>query len=176
MAQAVRNPATKKALPKGKSAAVKRAAATKKNSPAPAKKKAPRKRKKLETNIADLGPIAQIKESVKPRNRLAAFTGVMLGGFVPLASYWIAHHEVVGAGYWMPVMVTLVFGGLIYSAKTVYQWARVAFDCPWKAVGFVVLLEGTMIFSNTMWLGVTALSLLIGMNAIATGCTLAKKG
>jgi hypothetical protein len=32
----------------------------------------------------------------------------------------------------------LVSGGPIYSAKIVFEWARIAF----KSVGFVVLLEG----------------------------------
>lgn len=133
-------------------------------------------KKRKEVPLSKLGPIAQIKESFRPRNRLAAITGLLLGGFVPLASYWIAHNEVVGSGYWMPVMISLVFGGLLYSAKTVYQWARVAFDCPWKAGGFVLLVEGVMIFSGTGWLGTVALSYLIGINAVASACVLAKKG
>jgi hypothetical protein len=68
----------------------------------------------------------------------------------------------------------LVAGGLVYSAKTVWQWGRLAFACPWKATGFVLLLEGVMVLSRIEWLSVAALVYLVGINAIATGCLLAR--
>lgn len=85
--------------------------------------------------------------------------GVALGGFVPLASYTLVHvdgrREVWG----------LVAGGLLYSALTVYQWARRAFSYRAKAVGFVVLLEGVMTFTRVQWLGLAGLAILMGLNA-----------
>ena len=43
----------------------------------------------------------------------------------------------------------IVAGGLLYSAKTVYAWGKLAFHTAAKALGFVVLLEGVMILSQT---------------------------
>jgi hypothetical protein len=62
--------------------------------------------------------------------------------------------------------------GLAYSALTVFDWARVAFRHPVKALGFCGLLEGVMTFSGTQRLGITALTMLIVINGIATGCNL----
>jgi uncharacterized membrane protein HdeD (DUF308 family) len=96
--------------------------------------------------------------------------GCLLGGFIPLATYFIAHFEL--DTFWS-VNTVIVLGGLAYSAKTVWQWTYLAFDCRYKATGFVMLTEGVMVFSHTPWLAVCALSYLIGINAVATGCLLA---
>ena len=37
------------------------------------------------------GVLEQVERSLKPGNRLATLMGAMLGGFIPLASYTIAH-------------------------------------------------------------------------------------
>lgn len=50
----------------------------------------------------------------------------MLGGFIPLASYTIAHQEAPHK----PVLWVLVACGLASSALTVFDWARVAFRPP----------------------------------------------
>ena len=117
---------------------------------------------------ARLGVLEQVERSWKPGNRLATLMGAMLGGFIPLASYTIAHQEAPNK----PVLWVLVACGLAYSALTVFDWARVAFRHPVKALGFCGLLEGVMTFSNTQWLGITALTMLIVINGIATGCNL----
>jgi len=117
---------------------------------------------------ARLGVLEQVERSLKPGNRLATLMGAMLGGFIPLASYTIAHQEAPNT----PVLWMLVACGLAYSALTVFDWARVAFRHPVKAVGFCALLEGVMTFSSTQWLGITALAMLIVINGIATGCNL----
>jgi hypothetical protein len=93
----------------------------------------------------------------------------LLGGFVPLASYFVAHYEV--KGYDLPLL--LVLGGLLYSAKTVWQWGVLAFNCKYKATGFVLLVEGVMVLSHIPWLNVLALAYLVLINAVATGCSLA---
>ena len=40
-----------------------------------------------------IGVVQQVKLALKPNNRLATVIGFLLGGFVPLACYWISHHE-----------------------------------------------------------------------------------
>jgi hypothetical protein len=97
---------------------------------------------------------------------------------VPLATYVIAHYEatapgaltLTSSGPW-----ALVAGGLAYSAKTVFDWASLAFANAVKATGFVVLLEGVMVTSATTWLGVAALAYLISINAVATACKLSAR-
>lgn len=118
--------------------------------------------------VKPLGIIDQIKKALLKKNRLAMLAGFVLGGFVPTASYTLAHFEVAA----MPLLWILVTGGLIYSAKTVYDWASIAFGNPIKAVGFVVLIEGVMTFATTYWLSIAALCLLVAVNGIATGCNL----
>jgi VIT1/CCC1 family predicted Fe2+/Mn2+ transporter len=113
-----------------------------------------------------LGVIAQVRRAFASGNRLAAVVGLLLGGFVPLAVYVVAHGE-SGA-----LARSLVAGGLVYSATTVFQWARLAFTSALKSAGFVVLLEGVMVTSNTHWLALAALAYLIAINGVATACTL----
>lgn len=112
--------------------------------------------------------IAQIRAASK--SPAALLVGALLGGFVPVASFVVAHYE--WAAFWT-LQTLLVAGGLAYSAKTVYQWGKLAFQCGYKAAGFVVLVEGTMVLSATPWLSFAALAFLVGINATATGCTLA---
>ena len=118
-----------------------------------------------------LGVIAQVRRACARGNRLAAFVGMLLGGFVPLAVYVVAHGE-SGPFEGHERAWTLVTGGLAYSAVTVFQWARLAFTSAFKSVGFVVLLEGVMVTSTTHWLALTALGYLILINGVATACTL----
>jgi hypothetical protein len=66
----------------------------------------------------------------------------------------------------------LALGGLLFSARTVYAWGRLAFQASGKALGFVVLMEGVMTMSHTPWLSPAALAYLVAINGIATGCTL----
>lgn len=131
--------------------------------PAPKKEKSPKK----------MGVVAQVREAFKAKNRLATSLGCLLGGIVPLASYVLAHFEIASStALWWQLNAWLVLGGLLYSAKTVFDWGRLAFQLPIKAFGFVVLLEGVMIASKTPWLGYTALGYLVLINGVATGCTL----
>jgi hypothetical protein len=115
-----------------------------------------------------VGVVDQVKRSFAKKNRFATFCGLLLGGFVPSATFTVAHYE-VSVNPWLWV---LVVGGLIYSAFTVFKWGTVAFTSKVKAVGFVVLIEGTMTFAHTPWLSLLALGLLVSINGIATGCNL----
>jgi hypothetical protein len=118
-----------------------------------------------------LGVVAQVRRAFASGNRLAAVVGFLLGGFVPLAVYVVAHSE-SGAFTGHERAWTLIAGGLIYSAKTVFEWARLAFTSAFKSVGFVLLLEGVMVTSTTRWLALVALGYLIAINGVATACAL----
>ena len=118
-----------------------------------------------------LGVVAQVRRACAAGNRLAAVVGMLLGGFVPLAVYVVAHSE-SGAFAGHERAWALITGGLVYSARTVYEWARLAFTSAFKSVGFVVLLEGVMVTSTTRWLALAALGYLIAINGTATACTL----
>lgn len=119
-------------------------------------------------DMRKLGILDQISVAAKKNNRTALAFGAILGGFVPLASYTICHMECAEH----PEMWVLVIGGLVYSAFTVFMWAQVAFKSAVKAVGFVVLLEGILTRSQTHWLSLVALVMLMAINAIATACNL----
>ncbi len=119
-----------------------------------------------------LGVVRQVRLACKRGNRLATLIGFLLGGFVPLACYWLAHYEAPALTAQGGRVVALIGGGLLYSANTVYQWAKLAFTSAVKSLGFCVLVEGVMITSTTAWLSVAALCYLIVINGVATGVTL----
>lgn len=121
-----------------------------------------------------LGVVAQVILACRSENRLAALLGALLGGFVPVASFVLAHYEIDPARpLWSQLPPLLVVGGLCYSATSVYQWAQLAFGSGFKALGFCILLEGVMTTSGTPWLALAALGYLVAINSIATGCRLA---
>lgn len=125
---------------------------------------------------AENNAVDQVRIALKPRNRLAASMGFLLGGFVPLASFFVAHFELSRAvPLYSQKALYLVLGGLAYSAKTVWQWGTIAFQNAFKAAGFVVLVEGVMVTSNILWLSIAALVYLVAINGIATGCNLTMK-
>lgn len=130
----------------------------------------PRNRRKQQSSV-----IAAVRAAAAPESRLASFVGLVLGGFIPLASFVVCHSELAAAkGLTYVALQAIVAGGLLFSAKTVWQWGRLAFADPWKATGFVLLLEGVMIVSGVAPLSYGALGLLIAINGIATGCQLSR--
>jgi VIT1/CCC1 family predicted Fe2+/Mn2+ transporter len=127
-------------------------------------------------NPARTNAVDQVRIALRPRNRLATFLGFLLGGFVPLASFFVAHFELSAiTPLYTQRALYLVLGGLAYSAKTVWQWGTLAFQNGFKAFGFVVLLEGVMVTSHILWLSIAALVYLMAINGIATGCNLTAK-
>jgi len=115
-----------------------------------------------------LGILDQIAVASKSSNRLASIVGGVLGGFIPLAVYLVAHLETSqNALKWV-----LVAAGMLYSATTVYQWARIAFKHWTKAFGFVVLVEGVAVFATTPAISVGALAILVAVNAVSTAYNL----
>lgn len=130
---------------------------------------------KRRERFEDFGVVAQVKRALRPSARTATVLGFLLGGFVPLASWVVAHREYeTTIGLWQ-LSTLLVLGGLIYSARTVYVWGTLAFSSPLKAVGWTLLLEGVMVLSRTGWLSFSALIYLIMINGTATACSLTVK-
>ena len=125
--------------------------------------------------------IETVKTAFKRSNRLAALWGFVKGGWAPAASFILVHHEIAAAlakdaSFTQPkvlVLSALVVGALLFSAPNVYQWCKAAFNSAAKAVGFVVLLEGVLVFSGTEYLVWSALGLLIAINGIQSACNLA---
>jgi hypothetical protein len=125
---------------------------------------------------ANPGVVDQVKNALQPKALVATICGFLLGGLVPLASFTVAHYELrKDEPFYFQFATLLVLGGLLYSAKTVYEWGKLAFRNTWKALGFVVLTEGIMVTSHTGWLSFVALAYLIVINGIATGCNLSRR-
>lgn len=97
--------------------------------------------------------------------------GAVIGGFIPLAAYTLAHQP--GLPF-ASLSTLLVIGGLLYSAPTVYEWAK-GFAGGIKAFGFVLLLEGILVVSPVAWLSVASLVILMGVNAAILATKLGKK-
>jgi hypothetical protein len=124
--------------------------------------------------VDDFGIVKQVKTAFKSGNRLATLIGCLLGGFVPLASYVTAHQN-MGSTSVKAMCFTMVSGGLVYSAKTVFDWAMLAFNNVFKSLGLCILIEGVMVTSTVTWLSMIALVYLIFINGISTGCRLSVK-
>lgn len=122
-----------------------------------------------------IGIVDQVRIALSKQFRLATTIGCLLGAIVPLATFAIIHIELSATEDWytQPELL-IVVGGLIYSARTVYQWGKLAFSSWAKAAGFTLLLEGVMTLSSQGWLATLALIYLCLINAIATGVTLAR--
>lgn len=134
-----------------------------------------RKQKRKRTKAP--GVIEQIKCSFEKGSRLATGVGLVLGGFVPAASYVVCHQELqVAQGWRYAALLALIGGGLLFSAKSVWLWSAEAFGDKWKASGFVGLLEGAMVLSEVRELSLASLALLIAVNGLATGVILARGG
>lgn len=123
-----------------------------------------------------LGVVEQVRLSLRRGSRLAFALGVLLGGFVPIATYVISHTELAPGPLWLQPAAAFVAGGLLFSAVTMYRWGVLAFAQRAKALGFVVLLEGTMVTAHTHWLALAALCYLAAINGVATACNLARAG
>lgn len=83
-------------------------------------------------------------------------------GFLPIASYVMAHHEASNGN---PALYSVVAACLIVSAPTLAKWSA-RFMEPWKGWAFTFVLETVMVFSHITWLNLTGLVLLCGVNAL----------
>jgi hypothetical protein len=100
------------------------------------------------------------KLSVSEQRTVGQGIAAVAAGFLPVASYIIAHHEVADS----PVKWLLVIAALVFSAPTLAEWAERWCKGKWKAWGFTALLEGCMVFSSTEYLGYAGLAILVAIN------------
>lgn len=114
---------------------------------------------------------------VAARNPSSALLGALLGGVVPWFARELAHVELPAA--WSAnrtgiaaLVVTVILGCAAFSAISVYKFGKAAFGDRRKAIGFVLALEGVMLVTSGKTSAV-ALAILIVINAIANGCTIA---
>lgn len=95
------------------------------------------------------------------RDNLNGILAAVAGGFIPVASYVLAHIEATGRTY----LYALVAAALVFSAPTLAAWAERWCDGRWKAWGFCALLEGVMILSDIRALNLVGLAILLGINS-----------
>ncbi len=114
--------------------------------------------------------ISQLHTAV--RNPTALLLGGACGALVPLGTCYVTHELLHGDLVQLSILPLLVLGGLVFSCLSVYAFARAVFGSWYKALGFVIAVEGYMT-CTAGWLSVTALVFLIVINAIANGCRVA---
>jgi len=133
-----------------------------------------------DTHADTRGPIGQLRTASRSPGALAL--GALLGGFVPIASALTAHYgrlleyrsDGLHVGPWLEPRWAIVFGGLAFSAKSVYQWSKAAFcGDVLKAAGFVALLECTLLLAPLPELQCAAAAYLILINMLSAGSALA---
>jgi VIT1/CCC1 family predicted Fe2+/Mn2+ transporter len=113
----------------------------------------------------------KIKLSAADKKTVGQILAATAAGFLPIASYAIAHHE-MNANRWLGILVA---AALLFSAPTLAQWAQKWCKSPYKAWGFTVLLEGVMVFSKMPWLSISALVILGAINCHAAFLAAAQK-
>ncbi len=99
-----------------------------------------------------------------PWRKMRALGGALVGAFVPCAVFALVHFTAWQSWRLAP----LVAGGLLFSAKTVYQWTSRCFRDRGKGLGWTVLAEGIMTLSPPILLplALIALGFLATINAL----------
>lgn len=120
-----------------------------------------------------LGVVDEVFLAFRSGTPLVPILGFILGGIVPVATYLEAHYDMSSVEP-LHVQTTtyLVLGGLVFSAKTVFQWLRRAWRDGWKAAAVVLILEGIMVQSSVPVLPWVILAILVAINGTATACIL----
>jgi hypothetical protein len=102
-----------------------------------------------------------IKINAAQKRTIGQFVAAIASGFLPIASFVIAHHE-AGAD---PKLWILVVAALMFSAPSVAGWAQKWCGNKYKAWGFTVLLEGVLVFAHHELLSIGGLLMLVAINA-----------
>lgn len=128
--------------------------------------------------------LAQIKTTFCRENVLAACVGFGLSCLIPVVAFVLGHYEIKhDVSLWFQVVAYLVAAGMVFSSITVYKWCCILFRtreetpssfgvCNIKAIATAIILEGTMIFSETFWLTCLTLGILVFVNGVSTACNL----
>jgi hypothetical protein len=129
--------------------------------------------------------MSDVRAAFTKERALELCIGIAFAGFVPVAVFEVAHKalptvlalaETNASFYWLFAgLIVIVLGGLAYSAPTVYSVGLEAFNGKrGKAFGFTILIEGVMTLVPISWLQVSALVLLIAINAVGCATGLAR--
>lgn len=119
-------------------------------------------------------------------NPAALVTGLLLGGGIPVIVYGVVHHELPQfvdrfaslstlAQLHAAALVVFVAGGLVFSARSVYEWGAQAFGSRLLAFGFAACIEGAMVLSTQQWVVMLCLGYLVAINAAHKGAHMAKQ-
>lgn len=87
----------------------------------------------------------------------------LAAGFLPIASYVIAHVEATQEG--KSYLYGLVACALAYSAPTLAKWSEKWAGHAVKAWGFTILLECVSVLSHIQWLNLSGLAILVIINS-----------
>lgn len=114
--------------------------------------------------------IAQLKTATS--NFAGMTIGGVCGALVPVGTNHVTHSLLDGNLLQASPLSAMVFGGLVFSCLSVFSFSRSVFGSWYKALGFVMAIEGYMTFTSG-WLSTTALVFLVAINLIANGCRVA---
>ena len=150
--------------------------------PAPSRKRSAKKSVRVIRKASDMSLVEQVRTAFDlRRNKLAMVIGAPFSA-IPFASWWLTHNELVTLlnspmNAWnvfrIAMVVAVILGCLVFSAKSVFQFAKVALRDKAKSIALVVLLELILLFSGTEGLSIGALAVLIGINLVANTCNIA---
>lgn len=160
------------------------------NTDRPSRRRAPRKtsapRSRRTAPKTEVVAVAAEPEVEKPENTMktidavfaaawkAQLLAVVWGGLVPLFTFVVKHWEFRNeTGSVAPTVIILA--GLVFSAKKVYVFSKMVFGERLAALGFTVLVEGVMTFSNIFALSLLGLAVLVFTNWVAATHNLIKK-
>lgn len=102
------------------------------------------------------------------RSPAALSVGAAMGGFVPVATFTLAHD-----GGLTPLLWVILGAGSAFSLVKVIGVAEQVFRSRAQGTMFAVLLEGVALAAPQLWLARGALGFLVLINAVALGCGLA---
>ncbi len=116
-------------------------------------------------------PKPKLKMSAADRRAFSQIIAAVAAGFLPIASFVLAHTE-VSANPWKWL---LLVAALTFSAPTLVEWAEKWCRGKYKAWGFTILLEGVMVFSSNQWLALSGLLILVAINCNSAWTLAGKK-
>jgi hypothetical protein len=122
--------------------------------------------------------VARVRATFQKGNRLAAAAGTVGGSAIPLGVFSIVH--TLPEGLMQRVgLLSVATGGLVFSARSVYDMGMSFFQARSKALGFVVLMEGVMSLAQLLrvsWVAwsasIFALTVLMAANGVSTAVNL----
>lgn len=132
---------------------------------------------------ASMGIVDKMLVATRDIHRTTFYSGILIGGFVPLASFSVFHFGVLRVPYTsisFPMMALFVLGCLGFSFPKVFTQAKVEFSTSLEAVCYTTLLEVAILLPHSIHWAVTAVSIgalviTIAINATVTASKLIEK-